>query len=135
MSRVIAPPRTVGSGTYGSDAAEDACIGNKANDGTPFIGRIAVTLLWNRALTLGELIDQQYNPHATSGCVGYWWLHGTGTQPDLSGNANTGTVTGCAVADHVPLRPPFGTDVEFTATPPAAATQFSRALLLLGVGA
>jgi hypothetical protein len=52
-------------------------------------------------------------PRPIAGCVGFWHLgaNGVGTQPDWSGNANAGTVTGATVSDHVPLGPWFGYDL------------------------
>lgn len=113
--------QSVGSGAVVADAAYNQGIGN----GIPaqaFWGssmRIAWVGQWNRVLTLGEIQAQQFRPHVTAGCVGFYHLGfaGTGTQPDWSGNGNAGTVTGAAVADHVPLGPLFGFDV-----PPAGSS-------------
>lgn len=101
----------VGAGAH-DDAAAVLVLGNRAGLSTPFIGRLAWVGIWNRALPLGELLDQQFHPHVTSGCVGFWHLGfaGTGTQPDWSGNGNAGTVTGATVGAHVPLGPVFGFD-------------------------
>ena len=44
-----------------------------------------------------------------------------GTQPDWSGNGNSGAVTGATVADHVPLGPPFGFDPEWQGITTVAA--------------
>lgn len=96
----------VGSGAVVSDAAHNLFIGN-FNSGTfgAFAGRIAWVAHWNRVLTLAEIRAQQFRPHKTSGCVLFMHLgfNGTGTQPDHSGNFNSGTVTGATVAPHVPL--------------------------------
>jgi hypothetical protein len=76
-------------------------------------GRVALAQVYNRVLTLGELRTIQFAPRRLSGCVLYshYGFNGTGTQPDWSGNGNSGTVNGTTtVADHVPLGPPFGFD-------------------------
>lgn len=98
--------------TRHDDAARNLMLGNKDTAATnlAFTGRIAWVGVWNRELALGEVQAQQFAPHVTSGCVGFFHLgfNGTGTQADWSGNGNNGTVTGATVAAHVPLRPPFG---------------------------
>ena len=74
-------------------------------------GKVAWIAAWTRQLSLGEIKAQQFRPHVTSGCLLFSHYHGTGTQPDLSGNGNNGTVTGALVTNHVPLAPPFGFDI------------------------
>lgn len=112
----IAAEATYTSVVNGSGAVNDAGsnfgVGNLNGDGSPanaFQGRIANLLHWNRVLSLGEIIEQQFKPHVTSGCVLYTecGFNGTGTQPDWSGNGNAGTVTGATIGDHVPLAQPF----------------------------
>lgn len=100
--------QSVGSGTIQSDNALVARIGQYATT-NPFAGAIAWVGVWNRVLTLAEIQQQQFHPHLASGCVVFTHLGlmGTGTQPDWSGNGNTGTVTGATVSDHVPLGPLF----------------------------
>jgi hypothetical protein len=99
--------RTDGSGTLNSDAAANFSIGNASGYGAAWPGTIAWFAHWNRVLTLAEVVEQQFNPHVTSGCVLFMHLgyNGTGTQPDWSGNGNNGTVTSATVSDHVPLGP------------------------------
>jgi hypothetical protein len=100
----------VGSGTVTSNSGLNLLVGNATNGLLPMTGRIGVVAMWNRQLSLGELRAQQYRPLPTSGCVLFTHLgfNGTGTQPDWSGNGNNASVSGCTVADHVPLRAPFG---------------------------
>ena len=123
--------QTVGSGFPSSHAAGSFVIGNRG-DGTPLFreadGDVAVVAIWNRRLSLGEIRAQQFHPHVTVNCRGFWYLgfNGTGTQPDLSGTGNNGTVTGATVADHVPLGPSFGYDFNWIGVagapaPPAPA--------------
>lgn len=103
-----------GAGTYGSDATADLVVGNRGDNLTmAFEGRIARVAVYDRALTLGELRALQFAPAArwnAPGCVLLADYHGTGTQPDYSGNGNAGTVTGATVSAHVPLGPAFGAD-------------------------
>lgn len=82
--------------------------GNGGGVDRAFPGAIAWFLFWNRQLSLGELRAQQHRPHMTAGCVGFWHLWGTGTQPDLSGHLNNGTVTGATASAHPPMGVPFG---------------------------
>lgn len=118
----------VGSGTH-DDAGADALIGHNTAAGSSIDGFVAWMGIWNRALTLGELQAQQFHPHVTAGCVGFYHLGwtGTGTQPDWSGNENVGTVTGATVGNHVPLGPAFGFDENWYAA--AVAAQQRRFLL------
>lgn len=99
-----------GSGAYGSDAARALFIGNvdATTPAASFQGRIAVAGHWNRVMTLAEIQTHWWRPYCsnTNGCelfVQLGWA-GTGSQGDLSGNANSCTVTGATVADHAPIR-------------------------------
>jgi len=104
-----APGQSAGTGANQSDAAKDLYIGNGSSDAATwthaFVGSIAWVGVWNRQLTLGEIIAQQYRPRKTSGCVLFMHLgfNGVGTQYDLSGSGNHGTVTGATQASHVPV--------------------------------
>lgn len=99
----------VGGGTNISDASKDLYIGNGSADAATwsnsFVGSIAWVGMWNRQLSLAEILTQQYRPRKTSGCVLFMHLgfNGTGSQIDLSGNGNNGTVTGATLAAHVPI--------------------------------
>lgn len=101
---------TAGSGAWGSDAARSLFIGNRdvASPASAFQGRIATAAIFSRVLTLAEIRQWQLHPTPLlTGCVGFWELgvagSGTATQPDLSGNGNTGTPTGTSLAAHVPV--------------------------------
>lgn len=95
-----------GSGAITSDAASNLLIGNRASGAFTHQGAIADVAVFNRALTIGELRDWQFNPRKMTGCVGFWRLGSNGTTdvPDLSGNFNTGSITGTTVSAHVPVR-------------------------------
>ena len=106
---------TAGSGSRVSDAIHSLSIGARDDiDTQSFPGKIAFTAVWNRVLTLGEIRQQQFSPHVTSGCIlfmniGFGSSSGLGTQPDYSGKRNNGTVVGTPkMSPHVPLRNPFG---------------------------
>lgn len=97
-----------GSGATTSDAGSALGIGGRpAGAGNPFPGDISSTAYWTRVLTDGELSSWILNRDVFG--MGLWLEHGlTGTNDiDLSGNGNTGTVTGAAVADHGPSPDPF----------------------------
>jgi hypothetical protein len=101
--------QTAGSGSVGDNSGADLIGCNRSTGGIALVGRMAVVALWNRQLTLGEIIEQQWRPRPTSGCVlmAHLGYNGTGSQPDWSGNGNAGTVTGATVIDHVPVASPF----------------------------
>lgn len=98
---------TNGAGALTSDGIYNAIIGNSIcnSSDSVFGGLIHGIMVFNRELTLGEIIAQQFTPHAETGLVlsiplGYY---GTGTQADYSGNLNQGTITGATQADPAPI--------------------------------
>lgn len=97
--------QTAGTGSPVSDAAGDLVVGNVRTLNRSTAMHAAYASYWNRALSLGELAQQQYRPTPGNGCrmFSVYGYNGTGTQPDYSGNGNHGTVTGATVADHVPI--------------------------------
>jgi len=101
---------TEGSGVLSDDSATIWRIGNALADNDAFLGNIAVVAIVNAALTPNQIIDWQFNPRVIVGTrlLMHLGFAGTGTQPDYSGNNNSGTVTGATVEAHVPLRAPFG---------------------------
>jgi hypothetical protein len=101
--------QVAGSGSGTEDNSVAPQIGGMFDTGLRgFPGRIAWVLIFNRQLSLGELRQLQHRPRVVSGCVGFWHLWGTGTQPDLSGHLNNGTVTGATASGHPPMGVPFG---------------------------
>lgn len=116
-----------GAGTLTTDASLDFIIGNKNNKAKPWVGDIAIAGLIDRELTLGQIQDLQFRPRAVKDTKIFIHLghNGTGTQPDWSGNGNSGTVSGPTAADHVPLGPPFGFDLGWEGNFAAAAGAFS----------
>ncbi len=113
---------TNGSGALTSEAAANLYIGNlQLNTNTPFKGDIGIVAVVNRKMTLAECKDWKGNPRMIAGCIGFWRLgeNGTGTQPDYSGNANAGTVTGATVSANPPISRPYRQLTLVTPTPPA----------------
>jgi hypothetical protein len=95
----------VGAGTVTDTSVRDFLVGNRDTGVAPHVGSIALVALWDRVMSLDELISQQFRPRVSDGCALFSLLgyNGTGTQPDWSGNGNVGTVTGATVADHAPI--------------------------------
>ncbi len=105
---------TVGVGAEGDNSADNLEVGASSEGGTRAVpADIAIVAVFNKKLSLGEIHRQQFRPHVTPDSLIFSHLgfNGTGTQPDWSGNGNSGAVTGATVADHVPLGQPFGFDV------------------------
>lgn len=103
-----------GSGAISTDAAGNLVVGNRSSTfNRAFPGDIAVVTYVNAVLSLNQIRDWQFRPRQLVNSVLYshYGFNGTGTQPDWSGNGNSGTVTGATVADHVPLGPAFGFDL------------------------
>ena len=114
-----------------SNAANDQLIGTHA--AVPDLD-IAWVGIWNVALTPGQLLDQQFRPHKTSGCVlsAHLGHQGGTTVADWSGNGNTGTITTATVVPHVPLRPLFGGESGWRGAFTAAAAGGARPRLISG---
>lgn len=106
-----------GEGAIGDSSGSTFTIGATTGASLAPQADIAVVMIFNKVLTLAELKMQQFRPHMTGDCVFFSHLgfNGTGTQPDWSGTGNNSvSVTGVAVADHVPLGAPFGFDEYMT---------------------
>lgn len=95
----------VGSGAVTDTSGLDFLVGNASTNNRLLDAKVAFVAAWNRRLSMAELVIQQFHPYVTSDCVLFSHLgyNGTGTQPDFSGNGNTGAVTGTTVSGHVPL--------------------------------
>jgi hypothetical protein len=101
--------QVVGSGTSTESTSADPTIGGMAlGQLRGFPGPIAWFLFFNRQLSIGELRALQHRPYKTADCIGFWHLYGTGTQPDLSGHLDNGTVTGATASAHPQMGVPFG---------------------------
>lgn len=119
---------TTGSGAAAGDSSLDLKVGSNDDDTQVFDGKVAIVQVFSRRMSQAEALTHQFNPRVSNGCVLFLNLHGTGTQPDLSGNQNNGTVTNATVTPHVPLASPFsyvgGWEGAFTA--PAAVSTSTR---------
>lgn len=136
--------RTVGIGGTNSDADGSLRWGQRVvtplSATTGLVGDIATGLYINRILSLAEIQSLQFRfldyMRFTEAKAAYiFGYNGTGTQPDLSGNGNAGTVTGATVADHVPLGPFFGWDAPRRYAVVAGPTIIEADLNAVGVGA
>lgn len=101
----------VGSGTH-DDSASNLVLMRTQDSPTnsAMNGRMAWAGMFNRVLTTAELRGLwMRSTSVLSGTAGWWELGwpGTGTQQDLSGNGNHGTVTGATWVAHPPLQMPF----------------------------
>lgn len=124
-----------GSGTLDANDGLFTIGNSEDNQSTRFFtGSIAVVKHFDKRLTLQQLIAEQWgnanlvdrNYYAE---LGY---SGTSTQVDWSRNANNGTITGGTIADHVPLRMPFGFDAVNMPFAVAAAGRIMGGLAGLG---
>lgn len=109
--------------TYGTQTALDSMRGDETGsfvwgngrpgiDSVAFQGAIGVGLWINgHAPTLAEWQTLMYTPKVIADLKLYHQLgfNGTSTQPDWSGNGNSGTVTGATQSSHVPIALPFAT--------------------------
>ncbi len=101
-----------GAGARTSDSA-DLHIGTNRTAEGGWEGDIAIFQIEGRAMTLAECQNWQFRPRVLADTRLFLHLgfNGTGTQPDWSGNGNSGAGTAVSVVDHVPLGPPFGFDL------------------------
>ena len=99
--------QAVGSGALSSLSGLSAQIGNTDSGSFSWPGEIAWVYVWNRILSLSEIRFQQFRPAFDTGCV--LLMHcggpgnGVGTQVDLSGQGNDGTITGATQGSLIPL--------------------------------
>lgn len=131
--------RSAGSGATNTHD-DNLRIGNFAGGASSTVsyqGRIAFFQFMEERLTLGQIQALQHKSRvvANTKILMHLGFNGTGTQPDWSGNGNSGSVNGATVGSHVPLGNPFGADSgwmgAFTA---AAAASVSRLVGRIPVG-
>ena len=127
-----------GAGAQNDDSAFDLFVWNSEESGFDTIspnGRLSRCMIFNTDLSLNQIRGQQFMPHNTANTVLWveYGYNGTGTQPDWSGNGNSGAVTGLTQSDHIPLAPSFGFDrYVMDIAPPSAARR--RTLIFDGGG-
>lgn len=119
---------TDSSGATLADAAGDFIVGGRVSQPNAFQGAIAIHAVFNRKLTLAEIVSWQWQPRMMSGCVAlhHFGFNGTSTQPDYSGNGNSGSVSGPTQSAHVPLGQPFTRGVAICPSVVAAAAARRR---------
>ena len=108
----------VGGATLADDSAFKCYVGaSEGATSSQYRGTIAFAAVWNGQVTLSQLQVIQFNPFAAQS-VGdcrlliFPGLHGASTIPDLSGNANNGTVTNASLSSvHLPINIAPGSDV------------------------
>jgi hypothetical protein len=121
----IATELTYGTASDGaapiSDTVASWHTGNVETVAGTFADNWEGDIAWHQAfsgvLSLAQIRQMQFRPGVRQpNCVvsSHYGYNGVGTQADLSGNGNTGAVTGATVSDHVPLGPFFGWDVPTT---------------------
>lgn len=102
-----------GSGSVNNADSDGLGIGNIPSNPASFarfVGNIGWVGFWSTQLTQGQLRKIQYKPTASANCVLSCWFgkNGSGTQTDLSGEGNHGTITGATVSSRgLPLINPF----------------------------
>ena len=119
------------TGSKANDSGTPLGIGNRSSTSTPTIamdGDVAETSFWDVVLTADEFaaLANGVSPNRIrrQNLVSYYPLYGIASpEPDLSGSANHGTVTGATQADHAPVgryapRPRFGSTLEQAVIPP-----------------
>lgn len=86
--------QNVGSGAVTSTASYTAKIGVNGPNNAAFYGALGPMAVFSRHLTPGEMWSWARRPRRLPECNGLWTLRrGAGTQVDMSGNGNHGTVT------------------------------------------
>lgn len=106
VAEVLYSSRAVGSGGTEVDAANPLYFANRDTFLSAFVGQIEEQAHFGRRFSLLEIQEWADNPYPVGAAVHI--LHGqngTGTQIDLSGNNNHGTLTG-AVVRHMDRHPP-----------------------------
>jgi len=137
----------VGAGAFTGDAAANGLIGNETTFNKGWGDDIHSFALFNVALTPTQIdaltieMAHESDPATWSVTpVAVWYLSGTGTQTDQTGNGNDGTptsVTDLAAAPSVPATgtgtPGIGVGLSATGTAPAAGT--ASPAMPIGLGA
>lgn len=98
-----------GSGARIDDSAESLIVGNRNEIDAGFGGQISHFKFFNEKLTLAELNVHAFKHNFPSNNLVYSEFWSSGTQIDLSGNQNDGTVTGATESNPAPTISPFNT--------------------------
>lgn len=123
----------VGSGNTSADSS-DLFINNRLSSSANAVPEDLAIFHWiARRLTLAELVTHQFKPRIDASSKFFFIPNVTGTIPDWSGHGNSGTGTGLALSDSVPLGPIFGRKLDSAFFTAISAARLSR-LVLLGAG-
>lgn len=120
----------VGSGTPNDNASAPCRIGN-ISTGSWGNCIIAWAGISDQRLTVDQIRALQWTLMPPAGSLVHIapGLHGTGTQPDYSGNGNDGTIGGSpTLTDHVPVFPGWATRRPQILVPVVAGATFSETL-------
>lgn len=92
------------NGTRESDVGIDFVIGNSDDESGSFLGNLAYVQAWDRALSVAEINESMRKPGSVlTNLVGYWPCIGAdSTEPDFTGNGNSGAVTGTSISTNGP---------------------------------
>lgn len=106
--------QVAGGGVVTSDAGQNAIVANGRGIAATwrFGGDVAHVHVAADNLSNAEIIQYWRNlsNRSTTRLNNHYGFNALGTQRDLSGNGNDGTLNNTALADHVPLGPFFGWD-------------------------
>jgi hypothetical protein len=99
MAEVVYASRAVGSGATEADSANPLFFGNRDTLASAFLGQIQEQAHYARRMSRDELEAWRRDPSPVGAAVFIVpGQNGTGTQSDLTGNGNHGTVTGATVS-------------------------------------
>lgn len=121
--------QTTGVGAPTTDAASPLAIGARvASVNTNINARVGLVWVYNRILTLGEILEHQFSPmYHTNGCVLKVHYFSTTYLRDLSGSGNHGTLVATPInGAGPPLTAPFFASSGLTPYK-VASTQFLNA--------
>ena len=131
--------QTAHSGGLGDDSASPIRVGRHGTTGSrQFVGPIASLWVFNKVLSTAEVIALQWGHNIARDALVRYTEYGfngaTAAQPDWSGNAGPGAVTGTPTVDvHAPKRQPFGSARRQSYIVAAAGAQGFHGALLGGV--
>jgi hypothetical protein len=136
---------SVGSGANSGALIQNSgahCLwGNDAANDRPWQGRLADAAMWNVALSNIEILALSMGARPwmirRGSLVGYWPIDGFASpEPDLSGNAFNGTLTGTtsAFGPAIMLQTPRWPQFNFLPPPPQVSVSYQRAQQILMTG-
>lgn len=125
---------TTEGATYNSNSGGTFTTGDNASASQSFAGDVAGLMVWPGVTLTEAQIQQHWHRFIpqVAGCklFTHYGLvaDAASTQPDWSGNGNTGTPTGAVLASHPPLGPLFAFDLEDLYQIAAGGTTYPQSL-------